>query len=60
MRCGFEQAEQEGVSVPVIAVPGQKRFYRACGFEKIVGTTNDEGREDNSWRKARLEAGLII
>lgn len=57
---GFERSVKEGVSCSVISVPGQEGFYRACGFDKVVGTTNDEGGEANAWRKAGLEAAPIL
>lgn len=57
---GFEHSLQESVSCSVISVPGQERFYRACGFDKVVGTTNDEGGDDNAWKAAGLEAAPIM
>lgn len=60
VRWGFEKSRAEGVSCSVIAVPHQERFYQACGFNKVVGTTNDEGGDANPWRAAGLEAAPIM
>ena len=57
---GFERSRREGVSCSVISVVGQEGFYRACGFDRVVGTTNDEGGEGNAWRAAGLEAAPIM
>lgn len=57
---GFERSLEESVSCSVISVPGQERFYRGCGFDKLVGTTNDEGADDNAWKAAGLEAAPIL
>jgi ribosomal protein S18 acetylase RimI-like enzyme len=57
---GFERSLREAVSCSVISVPGQEGFYRVCGFDRVVGTTNDEGGEGNAWRKAGIEASTIM
>lgn len=57
---GFERSLQESVSCTVISVPGQERFYRACGFDTVVGTSNDEGGDENPWKAAGLEAAPIM
>lgn len=60
VRWGFERSLEESVSCSVISVPGQERFYRACGFDKVVGTTNEEGGDENAWKAAGLEAAPIM
>jgi hypothetical protein len=60
VRWGFERSLQESVSCSVISVPGQERFYRVCGFDKVVGTTNDEGGDGNAWKAAGLEPAPIM
>jgi GNAT superfamily N-acetyltransferase len=60
VRWGFQRSFQESVSCTVISVPGQERFYRACGFDQVVGTTNDEGGDENAWKAAGLEPAPIM
>lgn len=60
VRWGFERSLEEAVACSVISVPGQEGFYRACGFDKVVGTTNDEGGEANAWKAAGLESAPIM
>jgi GNAT superfamily N-acetyltransferase len=60
VRWGFECSQREAVSCSVISVPGQEGFYRACGFDEVAGTTNDEGGEENAWKRAGLEAAPIM
>ncbi len=57
---GFDRSREEGLSVSVVSVPGQERFYRACGFDVEVGTTNDEGGQSNPMVAAGLESGAIL
>ena len=57
---GFERSRQESVSCTVISVPGQERFYRACGFDTFVGTSHDEGGDENAWKAAGLEPAPIL
>jgi hypothetical protein len=44
----------------VIIVPCQERFYQAYGFDKIVGTSNDEGDDENAWKAAGLLPAPIM
>lgn len=60
VRWGFERSQREAVACSVISVPGQEGFYRACGFDEVVGTTNDEGGEANAWKRAGLEPAPIM
>jgi len=60
VRWGFERSIQESVSCTVISVPGQERFYRACGFDTVVGTSNDEGGDENAWKAAGLLPAPIM
>ncbi|KAM0722216.1 hypothetical protein Q7P37_001657 [Cladosporium fusiforme] len=57
---GFKKSLEESVPCSVISVPGQEHFYKNCGFDKVIGTTNDEGGDDNAWKAAGLEASPIM
>lgn len=57
---GFERSKRENVSVSVVSVPGQERFYRACGFDTFVGTMNDGGGEDNPSLRAGFHPAPIL
>jgi ribosomal protein S18 acetylase RimI-like enzyme len=60
VRWGFERSLRERLACSVISVPGQEGFYRVCGFDRVAGTTNDEGGEENAWWKAGLEPAPIM
>ena len=47
VKFGFELAKEDGVGCSVIAAPGRASFYEKCGFDVNVGTTADEGGQEN-------------
>ncbi|KAK5174356.1 uncharacterized protein LTR77_001436 [Saxophila tyrrhenica] len=57
---GFDRSREEGVSVSVVSVPDQERFYRACGFDVEVGTWSDDGGNANPMVAAGLEPAPIL
>ncbi len=54
VKYGFDQAAQEGAGCSVIAAPGRASFYVACGYDVEVGTTADEGGDENPLGKAEV------
>jgi GNAT superfamily N-acetyltransferase len=54
VKYGFDLAKAEGVGCSVIAAPGRANFYEACGFDVNVGTTADEGGEENPLGHAEI------